>query len=453
MSNSAKILSITNQFANPQVSEDLILQSRLLLNLTKSEAIDQGEVEESLRIITEAAAAGLDIERASVWLYNSDRNAIHCVDLFEKASGLHTSGLELKAADFPVYFKYLGEERTLPAHDAHNDPAFSEFSVVYFKPLNIFSLLDAPIRKNGITIGVVCCEKIGQLRKWSLTDESYAGSIADFVSRVFVAKDRATAQQSLQKMNENLEKLVEERTQQLESQRASIIQTAKMASLGEMAGGIAHEINTPLAVIQLMAGQLTTLVNDGELDLSTVKKLATNIETTTVRIGKIITSLRAFGRDVSDDPFQKNNLKDIVADTLSFCDQRFHFSDVQIEVSEIPAGLELECRSVQIQQVILNLLNNAFDAISNHPNKKWICIKAWQDQQNIVLTVTDSGQGIPEVVREKIMQPFFTTKEIGKGTGLGLSVASGLIRSHRGTLSLDTTCPNTCFKIIMPLKQ
>lgn len=453
MSIPAKILNIKSQPPSSQDSEILVLQSRLLLNLTKSEAIDRGDITESLRLISEAAATGLEIERVSIWLFNSDRSAIDCVDLYEKASGQHTSGAELKAQDFPGYFKYLAEERTLPVYDAQNDPVTFEFSEVYFKPLNIFSLIDAPIRKNGQAIGVVCCEKIGQHREWSRTDESYVGSIADFISRAFVSEDRTTAQQSLKKMNENLEKLVDERTQQLETQRSSIVQTAKMASLGEMAGGIAHEINTPLATIQLMAGLLTTMVNDGELNVPTVKKIANNIETTTVRIGKIITSLRAFGRDVSNDPFQNNNLKSIITDTLTFCDQRFLFSEVQIDVNEISSAIELECRAVQIQQVILNLLNNAFDAISHQPTKKWICIKAWPEKQNIVVTVTDSGHGIPEPLREKIMQPFFTTKELGKGTGLGLSVSSGIVRTHQGTLSLDTTSPNTCFKITLPVKQ
>lgn len=453
VSNTVKGIQVQNDPNDTQESEALLFQNRLLLNLTKNESIDNGEIEESLKCITEAAAMGLDTERASVWLYNSDRSAIRCVDLFEKSANQHTGGIELKAQDFPAYFKYLAEERTLPAHDAHTDPSTFEFSAVYLKPLNIFSMLDAPIRKNGQTIGVVCCEKVGQFRKWSLTDEVYAGSIADLISRVFVARDRTNALQSLKIMNENLENLVNERTQQLEAQRASVIQAAKMASLGEMSAGIAHEINSPLTTIQLLAEQLMSMAHDGDLNSERVAKFAGTIETTAVRIGKIIQSLRTFSRDVQKDPFLKTNLRGIIAETLTFCEQRFNLTEVKIEISEIPEDLEVECRSVQIQQVILNLLNNAYDALSNHKNDKWIRIRAWQKSNMVHISVTDSGLGIPKELREKIMQPFFTTKEKGKGTGLGLSVSTGIIQSHNGVLSINSACQNTCFEISMPMSQ
>jgi signal transduction histidine kinase len=110
---------------------------------------------------------------------------------------------------------------------------------------------------------------------------------------------------------------------------------------------------------------------------------------------------------------------------------------------------DLDCREVQLSQVILNLLNNAFDAISELPNK-WVHLESRMNEGIIEIRVIDSGSGIPEELREKILQPFFTTKEVGQGTGLGLSISKGIIESHGGTLSIDIKSQNTCFVIQIP---
>ncbi len=434
-------------------SETLLLQSKLLLEITKSESIDQGDVKEAVKKLSDAAAVGLGIERVSVWLYNEDQSAIVCIDLFETSTQRHASGLTLQSKDFPAYFKYLREERTLAANNAVTDPSTFEFAEVYLKPLNIFSLLDAPIRKNGKMIGVICNEKVGSVRNWSLLDEAYAATVADFISRTFIAQERLLAQESLRKMNENLEKLVLERTQELEVQRAFAIQSAKMASLGEMSAGIAHEINPPLATIQLIAGQLTSMVEDNEVDAEALAKHALNIEITTNRIGKIIQSLRSFARDGATDVSQNIKVRSLLTDTMAFCEEKFRLASIEINFDEVPENLSVECRVVQIQQVILNLFNNSFDAISKQAEPKWIRVKASGDEKNIHIFVTDGGPGIPKQIQDKIMQPFVTTKEIGKGTGLGLSVSLGIIQSHQGTLTLEKNAPHTCFLIKLPIKQ
>lgn len=109
----------------------------------------------------------------------------------------------------------------------------------------------------------------------------------------------------------------------------------------------------------------------------------------------------------------------------------------------------LNCRGVQISQVLLNLLNNAFDAIELLP-EKWIKLDAMKMEDTIVIHVTDSGHGIPEEEREKIFQPFYTTKPIGKGTGLGLSLSRKIVQDHKGTLTLDTNSAHTRFVIKIP---
>ena len=112
----------------------------------------------------------------------------------------------------------------------------------------------------------------------------------------------------------------------------------------------------------------------------------------------------------------------------------------------------LECRPTQMAQVLLNLLTNAFDAVEKL-EEKWVRIEARDGGETVEFAVVDSGAGLPEGIRDKVLQPFFTTKAVGKGTGLGLSIATGIIESHHGTLDVDTEAPNTRFVIRLPKRQ
>lgn len=115
-------------------------------------------------------------------------------------------------------------------------------------------------------------------------------------------------------------------------------------------------------------------------------------------------------------------------------------------------SLEIECHSIKISQVLLNLLNNAYDAIQNQ-KEKWIKVEIIERQHEIDLIVTDSGNGIPVSVQKRMMQPFFTTKDIGKGTGLGLSISQGIVTSHHGKINIDNASMNTRFVITLPKRQ
>src|SRR5262249_4833514 len=150
----------------------------------------EGDLERSLAEITEAAAHSLAVRRASVWNYSPDRASIICVDLFDAQRGVHERGTELYARDFPGYFRALEQERTVAAHDAHGDPRTREFSQPYLGPLGITSMLDAPIRQQGRMTGVICHEHVGKPRVWSLDEQSFAGSMADYAALAIAAAER-----------------------------------------------------------------------------------------------------------------------------------------------------------------------------------------------------------------------------------------------------------------------
>jgi C4-dicarboxylate-specific signal transduction histidine kinase len=227
---------------------------------------------------------------------------------------------------------------------------------------------------------------------------------------------------------------------------------SKMASLGEMAAGIAHEINNPLAIISCHVQQLKDMVDAGDFEKENMAELADKVDQTALRISKIIRSLRFFARDGQDDPYEEASVREIVNDTLEFCRQRFLSHAVDLRVNPIPESLMIECRAVQIGQVLLNLLNNAHDAVEKLPDR-WIELSVEDLEDAVRISVIDSGSGIASHIRGRILEPFFTTKEVGKGTGLGLSISKGIIESHHGNLYVDENWPHTRFVLEIPKKQ
>lgn len=251
-------------------------------------------------------------------------------------------------------------------------------------------------------------------------------------------------QASLEQVNSEIEAQIVARTAELEAQRERTLEGEKMAALGEMAAGMAHEINNPVSVIQLTSEQLQDVLSDENPDIEMSREMAKNIQMTVGRIGKIVRSLKSFARDGETDPMVETPVNQIIEETLVLCNEKFRNRGVQLRYEKFPDQLKLSCRSVQISQIILNLLQNALDAVEVLP-EKWVEITFTEDSEGTRIMVTDSGGGIPEHIREKILQPFFTTKEVGKGTGLGLSISKGIMDAHHGELSIDTKCSNTRF--------
>lgn len=235
----------------------------------------------------------------------------------------------------------------------------------------------------------------------------------------------------------------------LHKEHLKAVASAKMAALGEMAAGIAHEINNPLSIIQVNAEVLMSRSEAGRLSPEDLQKLLESISRTAMRIARIIKGLRTLSRDGGSDPFEVVSLRTILEDVLSLCSTRFRANGVDLDVSDVESDLRIECQPTQIAQVLINLLNNSFDSVQTL-FAKWIRVDIRDIGENLEIAVTDSGSGIPEELRERIFQPFFTTKEAGRGTGLGLSISSGIVSRHGGRIFVDPVCKNTRFVLLLP---
>lgn len=238
---------------------------------------------------------------------------------------------------------------------------------------------------------------------------------------------------------------------EIDENRSRQVNTSRLAALGEMAGGIAHEINNPLSIIRAQADQLQRHIKRAELDPNAV--IGNGLEKiigTVDRISKIIKGLKTLSRDSSNDLMIEHDLLDITNDTLYLFMEKLKCKNISFELEYPKDRITIFCRPVEIAQVLTNLINNSFDAVDGTPNA-WIKISVKTDRDVVNLSFIDSGEGIPKDKIEKIFHPFFTTKEVGKGTGLGLSISKNIIENHNGKFSYEEDAPHTMFKIVLPL--
>jgi PAS domain S-box-containing protein len=233
---------------------------------------------------------------------------------------------------------------------------------------------------------------------------------------------------------------------------AQIEVSARLSALGMMAGGVSHEINNPLLIIHASAADVLRRVKEqGSVPLEIVVRNADRILQTANRITKIVKSMRHLSREGSQDAMRPALVSTIVDETLEVCKERFNYHAVNLVLPSIDPGVSVSCREVQIEQVLLNLLENAFDAIMAQPVEKWVRLAVVVQDNAVEFSVTDSGPGIPPQVKSKIMDPFFTTKGVGKGTGLGLSLSRKIVEDHGSKLELTEEDGHPCFSFRLPL--
>ena len=235
----------------------------------------------------------------------------------------------------------------------------------------------------------------------------------------------------------------------LKTAQAQLMQATKLASLGEMATGIAHELSQPLQIIQ-MSMEL------GKEDIAAQNyKGATEhfaiIERQIDRAATIISHLKAFGRKTSSAQLKEVSINQIIEDSLILIDNLFRNQNIAL-VKELANGLPwIRGNSIQLEQVLLNLLLNARDALRERP-EKIIKIRSWKEEQHLKIEIEDNGLGMEEAIQNQIFDPFFTTKEEGEGTGLGLSISHSIIQQHQGTLQVRSVSQQgTVFTISLPI--
>jgi C4-dicarboxylate-specific signal transduction histidine kinase len=239
---------------------------------------------------------------------------------------------------------------------------------------------------------------------------------------------------------------------QIKSERSEAAIRNHLAFLGEIAAGIAHEVNNPLMIFKLLIRNMEDSLAQTEginpqvfhyLDRSKI-----NIE----RIATIVDGMTRLSRRDSFSPMEYATVDRLIADALDICEPTQLECGVRIQVEKNPDHVKIYCRPMQITQILVNLLSNALDAIETLP-EKWVRIGVVCENATVKFLVTDSGGGIPAGIVEKIMTPFYTTKGTDRGTGLGLSLSNQIARDHSGDVKVNTKFKNTQLVLTLPQLQ
>ena len=246
---------------------------------------------------------------------------------------------------------------------------------------------------------------------------------------------------------------VKEDITELKKTQEQLIQSAKLATLGEMATSVAHELNQPLNVIRMTTGNVMRKLEKGTVDPTYLNEKLDRIAGQTERAAAIINHMRTFGRQADEKPAELD-LSETMRKALDLMGEQLRLAGIDVSLDLPEACPPVMGHPVQMEQVILNLLTNARDAVKANGTEKKIALAVAGDDDgandSVRITVTDSGGGISTNALEHLFEPFFTTKEVGEGTGLGLSVSYGIIRDMGGTIEAGNFNGGARFTITLP---
>ncbi len=402
-------------------------QRSLLLRIVQNQSAqlrlsrrDLWDFDDALRDITRTAAEMLDVERVSLWEVEPATSKLVCVLVFEREKNRHTADHQLALG--PRYLAALEAAMFIAADDAQRDPRTSEFTQEYLSKLGITSMLDAPVRREGRIVGVVCHEHIGPARHWTILEQSTAAAIAEIVARALEVRERRRAEDRLR-----------------ESEKFEVI--------GRLAGRLAHDFNNLLTVI---LGNAQLALQRQGVDPAERESLQQILQAGEGASG-LIRQLLAYSRREVQIP-RTIDLHEQLAGQLPLL-RRLLGADVQLRAELGSHPLWVEIDPTQLQQVLFNLTANARDSM---PQGGEFVLTLTGDplsapRTRVRLRARDTGLGITPEVLPHIFEPFFTTKEAKLGTGLGLASVGEIVRRADGEISVSSfPGRGSTFEIVLP---
>lgn len=444
---------------------------QLLAQISRNPNVDNGDLSACNRVILSSINAGLNTDRASVWMLSPDRLQIKCTYLLDGDTHQPQPDITLTRSDYPRYFAALDGERNIVAVDAVHHALTSEFAANYLAPLGICSLLDTPIRHHGEMVGIICIEH-RQPKQWQADEIIFAGFLADIYGRALSASERVRYQAELEQLNSNLEHIIEQRTHeltqsllQLQKTQRRLIDMEKMASLGRLVAGIAHEINTPLGVAvtanshaQATLNELESQFQTGQLtrqqfrsSSTTAKHSLALVQANLQRSVDLVNSFKQTAAATNGYPPEKLPLSQFIRQVLSSIGSLLQQHQVDIELN-IPDNLKVQSYASPLATVVTRLIENACQHAFSQQQAPKITISASRNSHNWQLQVADNGRGMTDNELSRAFEPFFTTKRNIGAKGLGLTLVFNLV-SHllQGEITLQNAKPGCLVTLQCPL--
>lgn len=369
------------------------------------------DFQQTLRDVARGAAELLEVERVSVWEFSQDRSTLDCAVLYLRTPAVFESGAQLQPS--PRYLRALELSLSLVANDCLRDPRTSAFAADYFLPLGITSLLDSPIRVDGQVVGVLCIEHVGELRRWSVLDQSAASGLACHLGRAYDVRRRREAER-------------------------------RLAALERLdAGQIAHDFNNRLTVLTGWVGLLAHDVQSGSSAEHCVAELESELARATAHVRELLNlgqgppTRPAASVDLrSELERQEASLRRVLGPAVEFD------VDIRTDATRIPLSAR------ELESVLLNLASNSRDALAGRGR---VCVIVEDGEARapgqpapattVRLVFEDDGPGFSERALKHLFEPLFTTKKASQGSGLGLSSVARVVRQANGTVRAENHTP------------
>jgi len=292
------------------------------------------------------------------------------------------------------------------------------------------------------------------------TREALKHNVQDYLTKPVDPEDlirvikNAWEKQRLKWLTQRQKKELENAFNEIKEAQKQVIHSAKMAAIGDLSAGIAHELNQPLHGLRIIISSLKRDINKNRLDLDMLPADLDEAEGYIARMANIIDHLRIYTRFPDQNELLFTDVNKAIQNALNLFGSQLNNKNIRLEISLYDNLPKIKAIPQELEQVFINLITNARDAFESGKDidEKNIEIKTFvqESENNIVISITDNAGGVPEEIRDKIFNPFFTTKSSGKGTGLGLSIASKIIERFGGEFELIVNAPKSIFLIIFP---
>ncbi|WP_414514682.1 ATP-binding protein [Nostoc sp. PCC 9305] len=411
---------------------------QVLTELANHKAIFEGNLETAFKVITEKAANALEVERVSVWLFNSDRTKLQCISLYERSHQKHSAGLERNLADYLIYFRALVASRTIAVSDTRTDPRVQELWNKWLEPNNIVSLIDTSLWVGGKMVGTVLSEQVDIPRKWELSEQNFVSSIAEIVTLTLEVGDRKRAESALREAKEI----------------AEVANRARRTFLGNINHDLRTPLNSILGITEALKEQVYGPVSEEQ------RQSLNMLESSGKNLLELINQIL----DITDTESSKIELQLAATSIQGICD--FCLSSVKdlafqknIRLrAQIPEELEpIQVDERRIRQVFINLLTNAIK-FTKEGGEVWIEAQPSSTNEYIFISVVDTGIGMLSDDLFKLFQPFVQVETASNhrssGTGLGLVMVQKIVELHGGTVHAESQLgKGSRFTVKLPWKK